>query len=451
MATYKNVDSKTMLAAAESGQEGVRKAADRAQQEHQFTVDSTQRGLAQRNSEFQNQQQIDQGERQLNETVRRNRMGEAIQQDQQDIEMADKGLEASGPSRADSLRGEIDRGGEQQDQKAAGGGEAGGAAQGPQRSPEDQAADAQHAEQSAKPLEVAGPDQRSIAPTEQRKQLEGSKSVTNRMNAQANYLNAVRNMQQAKMKDGKESDSYKAEVKNLQQPIKEAARMFDAGKKGDLSDSQWTDIKDLASDVPDPAIQQEIASKTFGPALGRFLQARVSQSAIQFMAVTGDMPDGDLVDLASPAMRQFTQSAEQMQGYLKAADAGGLLSGALGIQSMADRNRMVRKLTAQAMLNSKATPKPSGGDLIPSQGGQRAIPAPGQQPGGPVNLTPGRSPLPPGAPDPNQRENSPVQGALRQREQRGVDEQQRGDERQRRLAARHPTESYTREGIRIPR
>lgn len=447
MATYKNVDSKTMLAAAESGQEGVRKAADRAQQEHQFTVDSTQRGLAQRNSEFQNQQQIDQGERQLNETVRKNRMGEAIQQDQQDIEMADKGLEASGPSRADSLRKE-----------EAGGGEKGAAAQQEQqgqqqaqRSPEDQAADAQHAEQSAKPLEVAGPDQRSIAPTEQRKQLEGSKSVTNRMNAQANYLNAVRNMQQAKLKDGKESDSYKAEVKNLQQPIKEAARMFDAGKKGDLSESQWADVKDLAGQVPDPALQQEIASKTFGPSLGRFLQARVSQSAIQFMAVTGDMPDGDLVDLASPAMRQFTQSAEQMQAYLKAADAGGLLSGALGIQSMADRNRMVRKLTAQAMLNSKATPKPSGGDLIPSQGGQRAIPAPGQQPGGPVNLTPGRNPLPAGAPDPNQRENSPVQGALRQREQRGVDEQQRGDDRQRRLAARHPTESYTREGIRIPR
>lgn len=378
MATYKTVDSKTMLGAAESGQEGVRKAADRAQQEQQSSREHNLRAQGQADSEFQQQEQITEQARsnkaregletqQLAETVRRNKMGEAQESDKQDIEIADKGLQATGKSRADTLRkGEPAGAQQQQGQEQAQGQE--------QRSPEDQAGDQRHAEQSAKPLEVTGPDQRSIAPSESRKAMEQSKSVTNRMNAQATYMNAVRQMQEAKIKDGADSDSYKKEVKNLQQPIKEAARIFDAGKKGDLSESQWSDVKDLAGDVPDPALQQEIATKTFGPSLGRFLQARVSQSAIQFMAVTGDMPDGELVDLASPAMRQFTQSAEQMQGYLRAADAGGLLSGALGIQSMADRNRMVRKLTAQAMLNTKATPQASGGDLIPSQGGQRAQP-----------------------------------------------------------------------------
>lgn len=374
MASYKTVDSRTMLSASESGQEGVRKAADRAQQESQFSREQGARAQSQRNAEFQQQQQLDEqsrsnqareglAEQELQETVRRNRFGEAIQQDAQDIEMADKGLESTGTSRADALR-----------QGEAGGGAQAQAQQ--QRSPEDQAGDARFAEQAQKPLEVTGPDRRSIAPTEERKAQEGSKLTTNRLNAQANYMNAVRNAQEAKLKGGVDSDSYKAEVKNLQQPIKEAARMFDLGKKGDLSDSQWNDIKSLAGDAPDPGLQQEIATKTFGPSLGRFMQARVSQASIQFMAVTGDMPDGDLVDLASPAMRQFTQSAEQMQAYLRAADAGGLLSGALGIQSMADRNRMVRKLTAQAMLNSKATPKPSGGDLIPSQGGRAHQPQP---------------------------------------------------------------------------
>lgn len=373
MATYKTVDSKGMMEAADRGQDAINKQADRDQQESQFSREHGARAQSQRNAEFQQQQQLDEqsrsnqareglAEQELQETVRRNRFGEAIQQDAQDIEMADKGLESTGTSRADALR-QGEAGGQQAQAQQ-------------QRSPEDQADDARFAEQAAKPLEVTGPDRRSIAPTEERKAQEGSKLTTNRLNAQANYMNAVRNAQEAKLKGGVDSDAYKAEVKNLQQPIKEAARMFDLGKKGDLSDSQWNDIKALAGDAPDPGLQQEIATKTFGPSLGRFMQARVSQSSIQFMAVTGDMPDGDLVDLASPAMRQFTQSAEQMQAYLRAADAGGLLSGALGIQSMADRNRMVRKLTAQAMLNSKATPKPSGGDLIPSQGGRANQPQP---------------------------------------------------------------------------
>lgn len=405
MATQKTVDSRTMIAAAESGQQGIREASARAQQESQFSREQNARfaeGVGQavgRKQEFDAQQGLQ--EKQLAETVRKNRMGEAMQQDQLDVEMADKGLESKGASRAEKLQSEMDRGGQQQ----------------PQQSPEDQAAAARYKSQSEKPLEIGGPDQRTIAPTGERKAQEGSKLVTNRMNAQANYMNAVRNFQESKLKGKDGEDGVKKELQNLQQPIKEAARMFDLGKKGDLSDSQWEDIKSLAGDVPDPGLQQELAARNFGPSLGRFLQARVSQSAIQFMAVTGDMPDGDLVDLASPAMRQFTQSAEQMQGYLRAADAGGLLSGALGIQSMADRNRMVRKLTAQAMMNQKATPQPSGGEsLIPSQGGQRAIPAPGQQPGQPVNLTPGRTDLPAGA-DPNQRPGSPVQRALEQREQ----------------------------------
>ena len=378
MASYKTVNSDTMLKAAESGQEGIRKAADRNQQESQFSREHALRAQGQANNDFQNQQQIDEqarsnqareglAEKELGETVRRNRMGEAMQQDAQDIEMADKGLESEGKSRADQLRQ-----GEQ-------GGQQGAQAQQQQRSPEDQAGDARYAEHASKPLEVAGPDQRTIAPTEERKAQEGSKLTTNRMNAQANYLNAVRNMQEAKLKGGVNSDAYKAEVKNLQQPIKSAARMFDDGKKNDLSDSQWSDIKALAGDAPDPALQQEIQSKTFGPSLGRFLQARVSQSAVQFMAVTGDMPDGDLVDMASPMMQQFTKNANEVQSYLRAADVNGLLSSSLGIQSMADRNRMVRKLTAQAMLQQKSKPQGSGGSLIPSQGGARAQPQ--QQPG----------------------------------------------------------------------
>jgi hypothetical protein len=370
MATQKTVDTRAMLAAGESGQAGIRAASELQSREADASRRQTLElaesvgGALRQESQFQ--RQLGQDEARLAEQVRSNRMGEAMQQDAQDIEMAHKGLESKGSSRADRLRQDMDRGAQQTG--------AGGEQQ--QQNPEDQAEAARFQQQSQQPLEVAGPDTRTIAPTEARQAEKGSKLTTNRMNAQANYLNAVRNLQEAKLKGDK--DSLKKETQNLQQPIKEAARMFDAGKKGDLSESQWGDLKSLAEGNPDQQLQQELASKKFGPATGRFLQARVSQSAIQFMAVTGDMPDGDLVDLASPAMRQFTQSAEQMQAYLRAADAGGLLTSSLGIQSLADRNRMVRKLTAQAMLNAKATPRPSGGSLIPSQGGQRG--PSGQQP-----------------------------------------------------------------------
>jgi hypothetical protein len=386
MPTQKTVDTRAMLAAGESGSAAVQRAAELQSQEAdasrrqglqtaQMVGETLQRGeeqkqqqrqfdasQAQRESEFT--RQLGQEEARLAETTRANRMGEALRADEQDIEMADKGLESKGTSRADKLKAEMDRGAQQT-----------GAGQ--QQDPEEQANAQRFDEQAGKPLEVAGPERRTIAPTEARTSAEASKATTNRMNAQANYLNAVRNFQEAKLK-GKDGDpeTLKRELNNLQQPIKSAAKLFDAGKKGDMTASQWDDLKALAEGNPDTALQQELAAKKFGPATGRFLQNRVSQSAIQFMAVTGDMPDGDLVDMAAPAMRQFTQSAEQMQLYLKGADVNGLLSGALGIQSLADRNRMVRKLTAQAMMQQMANPKPSGGAVIPSQGGKAMNPQP---------------------------------------------------------------------------
>lgn len=394
MPQYKTVDTDAMLKAAESGQEGVRQAENRRQQESQFTREHTLRATGQATAEFQQQQQINEQVRanksreelqgkELSETARRNRMQEAIEQDKQDIEIADKELAVTGQSRADKLtQGEAETKKNNTPFKEISNAEM---EQSMDQAFKQQEEKDRFNQQADQPLEVADPNKRTLAPTELRQQREQSKTVTNRMNAQANYLNAVRNFSDAKLKG--DEDSMKAETKSLQQPIKEAARLFDLGKKRELQPNQWEDIKALASDVPDQALQQEIASKQFGPALSRFLQARVSQSAIQFMAVTGDMPDGELVDLASPAMREFTTAAEQMQNYLRDADAGGLLSQSLGIKSLADRNKLIRKLTAQAMLNDKATPKPTGGSLIPSQGGKAMNPQGGQN--GPARVNPG--------------------------------------------------------------
>lgn len=443
MATYKTVDSRTMIDAADRGQAGVRDAKKTQNQNSQINREqaraegeSVARTL-QSDLDFKEQKRargVQEGLQQssFDEQKRSNRMGEAIQQDQQDIAMADKGLESAGTSRADSLRQEMARGSKQQQAQQA------------QVDPEEQAREQRGHEQGDKPIEFAG--QRTVSPTHARQQAEGSERVTNRMNAQANLLNATRNYAQAKLKG--DDDLVKREVANLQQPIIAAARIYDEGKKGDLKADQWTNIKEIVGNNPDPAVQQEVRTEQFGPALGRLMQARVATEGLRFMSVTGDMPDGKLVDMASPMMRQFTENASQMQAYLRAADVGGLLSGALNIQSLADRNTMVRKLTAQAMLKQMGTTKQAAGaNLIPSQGGQRAIPAPGQQPGAPVNLKPGLTDLPAGA-DPNLKPNSAVQQGLREREQAGIDEQRGIDERQRSAAKRRPQEYRSGPGLR---
>ena len=406
------VKSETMMKAAESGQEGIRRAADRDQQESQFSREHSARAQAQHQSAFQNQQQIDeqarsnlaregQGQQQIDEQVRSNKMGEAIRQDEQDIEMADKGLESDGKSRADSLR-KGKQGGEEQAQGQ----------QQQQRSPEDQAGDARYAQQAEQPLEVAGPDQRTIAPTGQRKADEAHKMETNRLNAQANYLNATRNFNEAMVKGDK--DGMSAAAKTLQGDITKSATLFDVGKAGALSPKQWDDIEELATTsagmVPDPELQNEIMSKTFGPATSRFMSSHVQHQNLRFIAVTGDMPDGDYIDMASPGMAQFTKESAAVQQMLRAADVGGILTRALNVQSLADRNRTVRKMAANVMLENKSLVAQQSAEagVIPSQGGPSAQPRSQRQ----LDLDP----------------NGPVQQKLKQREQGVIDKQSASDQ-----------------------
>jgi len=105
------------------------------------------------------------------------------------------------------------------------------------------------------------------------------------------------------------------------------------------------------------------------------LQRRVNFDALKFMGATGDMPDGDLVDMASPMMVQFTQTANEMQSFLKTIDGQsmGALSSVFKIDSMAKRNQTVRQLSAQAMLFSLGNPGSAnpGSVTTPSAGRQQ--------------------------------------------------------------------------------
>ena len=296
----------------------------------------------------------------LAEQSRSNRMREAQTSDEQDIEKADKGLESQGPSRADQLRQEMERGRQQV--------------------------------QMDKPLEIASPERRTVAQTPERQANDKAKVESDQLNARARFQDSIRRLQTARA-TGNDKDAQEA-GKNAEQYIESASRLLNNFKTAKAGDNDWSDVERLATKFgeahPDPALQQEIQSRTFGPRMNEFLRANIDQWSLRYIAGTGDMPDGKLVDLASPMMGMLTASADRVQAYLRQADemTGGAFSQGMKIGSLAERNRIVRKMAAEQLLIAGAQQQASSAMPIPSQGGPSARP----QPSGDAIPNPGGGP-----------------------------------------------------------
>jgi hypothetical protein len=389
--------TKNEIEAGRRGGEAAQAASDSIDK----TYESGERNATQMASVFGSAEA--QGE-QSKETRRSNQMREAQTSDQQDIEMADRGLEQQGPSRADRLRQEMENG--------------------------------RQSAQMDKPLEVQGPDSKTgtVQQSEQRKSLDTEKMAAAKLNSQAHMLEASKRLQDAKIKGDTEGE--KAAIKDLHEPIVSAAKLYDEGKNYKLDDAQWNNIEQLATiegkGVPDQALQQELKTKTFGPAVGRFLQSHLNFQALKFTAGTGHLPDGKLVDMASPEWQAFGTTAGAVQSWLAMSDAmtGGLTSFGMKINSIADKNAVINRMSATAMLEGMKPLAPQGGsNPVPSQGGASARP---QQPGSgaegspPPDIRRQRRAL--GGPNPNAGTD---EQQLQEREQRGIDFQQSVDERRR--------------------
>lgn len=353
------------LAAGESGGQAVQRAQEtglqlgegvqqrQAQAFHAGDVLREQR----RSSEAQEGLQA----QELQERSRSNRMREAQESDSQDLQAADKGLERQGQSRADKLRQEMEQGRLQA--------------------------------QMDKPLEVAGPDRATISQTPERVANDKSQRASAELNARARFQDSVRRLQTARATGNKEEAAEAG--KNAEQYIESASRLLNNFQTSKMSDTDWDDVSRLATKFgeqhPDPALQAEITARTFGPRLKEFLRANVDQWSLRYIAGTGDMPDGKLVDLASPMMGALTQSADKVAAYLRQADAttGGAFSAGMKITSQADRNRIVRKMAAeQLLLFGQQAQQQGAGQPIPSQGGPSARP----QPSGDAIPNPGGGP-----------------------------------------------------------
>lgn len=325
---------------------------------------------------LQRQEQTRQFDVQQGEQKRHNQMGEAIAQDEQDIQAADRGVErgAGGMSRADELR-----------QKMA------------------EAKEARGEKQMNSALEVPDSDRRTLSPTAERAAKDVAKANTDRMNAEAAKANAMRNLAEAHAKG--DAEGIKAAAKSVHKDIEMSAGLFNRLKKGAASDQDKASLLQMASaqggGVLDPALAQDIdaldAKSPMGPRLQQFLQNKIDFDSLRYIAGThGEWPDSDLVDSASPMMQAFTQSAAQNKAFLSRIDGltDNLISSTFGIVALDQRNRLVRRVTAGAMLTqieagnmpkggSPSTPPPTqnnGQQPRPQQSapaGQR--PAPGAQ------------------------------------------------------------------------
>jgi hypothetical protein len=316
--------TKNELQAGESGAQAVGQAAGQLSQAQQAGQENALKSASVFGGLTQEGQKIDIESQRRKDEAKFHEQEAANQEDRNSIEAASQGVQPQGPTRAQQLRQEMERGRQQA--------------------------------QMDKPLEISGPDQKTYAKTPEQSKIDEDKSFSNRLNAQANFLRASESFNKAQMVGDK--DAAKRERESLMQPIKSGASLFNAARKGDMTDGQWDNLKQLAADSPDPALRAEIDKKQFGPRTSDFIQRRINFDALKFMAATGDMPDGHLVDMASPMMGQFTQTANQMQSFLKNIDSmtGGAMSQVYKIDSLAKRNNVVRQLSADAMLKQLANP-----------------------------------------------------------------------------------------------
>lgn len=409
--------SRNVLSALQTGEQMTQRERERASAEQDARSSGLRQQGLQAGQLMQQKQQQDvensQRQQQLDEQGRSNRMREAIAQDEQDVTAGAHGVERQGPSRADTLRQEMERGRLQT--------------------------------QMNKPLEVPGathdtvPGQEvgSVKPTARALQEKTAKAMTERMNAEANLMNARRGLEKARMAGDKEAE--KSHTTTLLNQVKSANNLYQDARKeslsgGGLSEDQWENLQSIAEGNPDQGLQQEIQKREIGPRTLQFLKNRSDISAVDFIATTGELPSGDLVDTSSPAMQQLTQTAASMKQKLQELDAftGGLFSQMLDVNNVAERNRSLNRMSARALKQMMANPSPAAqpgaaqqgaaGDLgegmTPSLGGQQNVPL----------GTPGANGVP-GAARPNADldNRSATQQRLQQQEQRRIDEQQRSD------------------------
>jgi hypothetical protein len=215
-------------------------------------------------------------------------------------------------------------------------------------------------------------------------QMKAAQVSANETNAAASYLNAQNNLAKAQLAGDKEGRA--AAMKTLGAPLKSRTNQLNdlMTPKSELRTSELMgNLKSEWKSVPDPALQQELASGIPGERTVAMLRQAQSMEALKYVSATGELPDSKDFDSSSPTMQRYFKSIETVSGMMKSFGGGQLASWA-GIKTQEQKNQFTQKLAAwmvstgqdQAMARPPAAARGVAG-AQPGSSQQQPAPAPG--------------------------------------------------------------------------
>lgn len=235
-------------------------------------------------------------------------------------------------------------------------------------------------EQGDKPLELTGAGAaRNFRPSDEAADLAGKKLEIEQFRAETARIQAMGYYQQtaAQYRKAKVTGSTETMDKllpKLEAPWKKSSKLTEKAIKGELSDGEAFKLKQELGGIPDPAVQQEIASGEIGPRTIQALKAQESTQLLQFIRDSGGQLPKDIgrVSFDSPAMRDFQAHAQNFSAQIKSTGLGEMLP----FKSPEERNEFLNALAARAVLSGIPAPVEMAGDLEQNA----AAPAVGAEP-----------------------------------------------------------------------
>lgn len=426
-ATRKLDQSKLMLEAGQSGEAAVQRAQEsrtrnvqqtrnRAEQSRQFNEQTNQRELDRWQRQWEEKRANDLRQQQLSEQSRQFDVSAGERAREFDVSTnltaADKGLTPTGAAPAQVGGGGQQRIGQQPEMGTQGG-------QDP-RMASMQAEMRRGSTQMGHGLEIDTQGRGFVKSAQRQKQEAGaerraeSDTESRRISAVASYRRAVDAYKIAELRmDAAQSASARSaesaalkELKGqLMQPIKSTTATMNRMQNGKGTLQDWQSVAAEVANTPDAGslneLKADIAANTWTDRLQSFMQQKVTVQALKYINATGELPDGELVDLSSPGMQMFTRSAADVaiMNSPQVAGPGQLLS----FRDQAARIRYIHRLAAWQVLNQKPLSTSGVGGAgpqgMPNPAAPGAEPAPGpshEERAGPGGVPPGVAGGPPG-------------------------------------------------------
>lgn len=229
--------------------------------------------------------------------------------------------------------------------------------------------------QRNKPLEMDSGGARTFTSTPEAREAQGvdldlkRQQIANEtLKAQAYSMQVATSFQRNMLAGDKEA--AKKDREQLMEPIKSDVGRFDRFMNGEQKATDWQALQKLSEGHSDlePSLTADLEAEQWTPRVQKFLGAKIAKDGLTFIAQTGELPDGDMVDLSSPMMQDFSRASAMVTGMMATQGMG--TQQFLGITSMREKNAYINKLAAGMVLSGAQRRMARGpfGDMAPSAG-----------------------------------------------------------------------------------